>query len=128
LVLPTQQHSLRGMIEDYIRVGSIAIERLLEIDGLYGALEFVHKSDWSAILPVTTVIGDIASSKFVVNPIIEPATKVEYYLIHQTQRPLLHASRKLVGQLEDALKRSATEWSDWQDGTAGSAKQRAAAE
>jgi DNA-binding transcriptional LysR family regulator len=128
LVLPSQQHSLRGMIEDYIRVGSIAIERLLEIDGLYGALEFVHKSDWSAILPVTTVIGDIASSKFVINPIVEPATKVEYYLIHQTQRPLLHASRKLVGQLEDALKRSATKWSDWQDGTAGSAKQQAAAE
>jgi DNA-binding transcriptional LysR family regulator len=128
LVLPSQQHSLRGMIERYIRVGSIAIERQLEIDGLYGALEFVHKSDWSAILPVTTVIGDMASGKFVVNPIVEPATKIEYYLIHQTQRPLLRASRDLVDRLEDALKQSAEEWSGWQNSASAPAKRRTAAE
>ena len=100
LVMPSQQHSLRGMLERHIRVGDIAVERLLEIDGLYGALEFVHKSDWSAILPVTTVIGDMAGGKFVVNPIVEPVTMVEYYLIHQTQRPLVRASRELVDSLE----------------------------
>lgn len=115
------------MIERYIRVGSIAIERLLEIDGLYGALEFVHKSDWSAILPVTTVIGDMASGKYVVNPIVEPATKIEYYLIHQTQRPLLRASRELVDRLEEALKQSAAEWSGWQNSATAPAKRRNAA-
>ncbi len=118
LVMPSQQHSLRGMLERYIRVGNIAVERLLEIDGLFGALEFVHQSDWSAILPVTTVVGELASGKFIVNPIVEPATMIEYYLIHQTQRPLMRASSELVDRLEAALQQSAAEWSGWQDTTA----------
>ncbi len=118
LVLPSQQHSLRGMLERYIRVGNIAVERLLEIDGLFGALEFVHQSDWSAILPVTTIAGDLASGKFVVNPIVAPATMIEYYLIHQTQRPLVRASRELVARLEAALQRSAADWAAWQNRTA----------
>lgn len=128
LVMPSQQHSLRGMLERHIRVGSIAVERSIEIDGLFGALEFVCQSDWSAILPVTTVIGDMASGKFVVNPIVEPATMIEYYVIHQTQRPLVRASRELVDRLEAALKQSAAEWSGWQNSASAPAKRRTAAE
>lgn len=67
---------------------------------------------------MTTVIGDMASGKYVVNPIVEPPTKIEYYLIHQTQRPLLRASRDLVDRLEKALKQSAAEWSGWQNSAA----------
>jgi DNA-binding transcriptional LysR family regulator len=126
LVMPSQQHSLRGMLERYIRVGNIAVERLLEIDGLFGALEFVHQSDWSAILPVTTVAGELASGRFVVNPIVEPATMIEYYLIHQTQRPLMRASTELVDRLEAALQQSAADWMDRQKKASASAKRRTA--
>jgi hypothetical protein len=106
-------------------VGNIAVERLLEIDGLFGALEFVHQSDWSAILPVTTVVGELASGKFVVNPITEPATMIEYYLIHQTQRPLMRASSELVDRIEAALQQSAADWMHWQTNASASAKRRA---
>ncbi|MDH3739263.1 MAG: LysR family transcriptional regulator, partial [Alphaproteobacteria bacterium] len=60
LVIPSQQHSLRGMLERQIRVGDISVERLLEMDGLFGALEFIRNSDWSGILPVSTVVDDMA--------------------------------------------------------------------
>jgi DNA-binding transcriptional LysR family regulator len=125
LIIPSLQHSLRGLIERHIRVGDIAVERLLEMDGLFGALEFIHNSDWSGILPVSTVIGDMASGKFVVNPIVKPSMMIEYYLIHQTQRPLDRASRELVDSLETVLKNSAAEWSNWQK-NAGTAKRQAA--
>ncbi|MCZ6590240.1 MAG: LysR family transcriptional regulator [Alphaproteobacteria bacterium] len=126
LVMPSQQHSLRGMLERYIRVGDIAVERLLEIDGLFGALEFIHKSDWSAILPVSTVVDEMDSGKFVVNPIDEPAMMIEYYLIHQTQRPLVRASRELVDNIETALKQSAADWSGWQKNASAPRKRRTA--
>lgn len=128
LVLPSPQHSLRAMLDRFIRVGDLAVERHIEIDGLFGSLEFVHKSDWSAILPVTSVGGDMASGKFVVNPITEPATKIGYYLIHQTQRPLSRAASELVETLEAALKQSATDWSGWQKSAAapGIGRQHAA--
>jgi hypothetical protein len=50
---------------------------------------------------------------------------IEYYLIHQTQRPLDRASRELVDSLETALKNLAAEWSNWQK-NAGTAKRQAA--
>jgi len=128
LVLPSPQHSLRAMLERYIRVGNIAVERWLEIDGLFGALEFIQRSDWSAIYPVTTVASDLNSGKFVVNPIVEPATRIEYYLIHQTQRPLARAARELVGRLESALKRSAADWAEWQGSARAAIADSAAAE
>ena len=124
LVIPSHQHSLRGLIERHIRVGDIPVERLLEMDGLFGALEFLHYSDWSGILPVSTVIGDMASGKFVVNPIAKPAMMIEYYLIHQTQRPLDRASRELIDRLETALQQSAAEWSRWQKHASKPAKRR----
>ena len=126
LVMPSPQHSLRGMLERHIRVGSIAVERSIEIDGLFGALEFVRQSDWSAIFPITTVAGDLESGKIVVNPIIEPATKLEYYLIHQTQRPLTRAARELVDSLETALQESAAAWTARQTASPAPARRRAA--
>jgi LysR family nitrogen assimilation transcriptional regulator len=126
LVIPSQQHSLRGVLERHIRVGDIAIERLIEMDGLFGAMEFLHKSEWSSILPVSTVVDDMASGKFVVNPIVEPVMMIEYYLIHQAQRPLDRASRELVDGLETALKQSAADWSGWQKRASAAVKRRAA--
>ena len=126
LVIPSPQHSLRGVIERHIRVGDIEVERLLEMDGLFGAMEFLHKSDWSSILPVSTVVDDMTSGKFVVNPIVEPVMMIEYYLIHQAQRPLDRASRELVDGLETALKQSATNWSEWQQKASAATKRRTA--
>ncbi len=126
LVIPSQQHSLRGLLERHMRVGDISVERLLEMDGLFGALEFLHNSDWSGILPISTVLGDLASGKFVVNPIAEPAMVIEYYLIHQTRRPLDRASRELVDALETTLKQSAVDWSHWQQKAPAPTKRQAA--
>lgn len=128
LVMPSQQHSLRARLERYVRTGNIAVDRLLEIDGLFGALEFIRQSDWSAILPVTTIIGDVASGKFVINPIVEPSTMIEYFMIHQTQRPLVRAASELVDDLETALKQSAAEWTGWLARTAADRDGRQAAE
>ena len=124
LVIPSQQHSLRGVLERHIRVGDISVARLLEMDGLFAALEFIHNSDWSGILPVSTVLGDMTSGKFVVNPIVEPVMMIEYYLIHQSQKPLDRASRELVDGLETALKQSAVDWSGWQKNATAPTRQR----
>ena len=95
-------------------MGDIKVDRLLEMDGLFGVLEFVQNSDWSTILPVSTVIDDISSHKYSVNPIIKPKMIIEYYLIHQTQRPLNRASRELADNLTEALKKSAKNWEQLQ--------------
>jgi LysR family nitrogen assimilation transcriptional regulator len=112
LVLPSSQHSLRAIIERYIKLGDIKVERIIEIDGLFGSLEFIRHSDFSAILPVTTIVRDLDQSDVVVNPLEDMQTTFEYFLIHQTQRPLSAAARKLVARLEEALRHTARAWDD----------------
>lgn len=111
LVLPSAQHSLRTMIERQVKLGNITPGRVVEIDGLYGSLEFIRNTDFSAILPVTTIVSDLDSRAFSVSPISDVKTSFEFFLVHQTQKPLTLAARDLVQRLENALKRSAAAWS-----------------
>jgi LysR family nitrogen assimilation transcriptional regulator len=119
LVMPSAQHSLRTLIERYIKLGNITPSRIVEIDGLFGALEFIRNTDFSAILPVTTVVSDLDSRAFSVNPIIDMRMSFEFFLVHQTQKPLSLAARDLVSRLESALKRSAGAWASIRAGAPG---------
>lgn len=110
LVMPSAQHSLRTLLERHVKLGNITPGRVVEIDGLIGALEFIRNTDFSAILPVTTVVTDLDSRAFSVSPIIDIRTSFEFFLVHQTQKPLSLAARDLVTRLENALKHSAAAW------------------
>ena len=119
LVMPSPLHSLRDMIEQYIQLGNIAVENLIEIDGLIGELEFIRNSDWSGILPVSTVIDDLKSGTLVVNPITSPATAFEFFLVHQTRHPLSRAARAFVERLETTLQGNAAIWAAIRAGAPG---------
>ncbi len=110
LVMPSAQHSLRTLIERDIKLGNITPGRVVEIDGLFGALEFIQNTDFSAILPVTTVMSDLDSGAFSVSPIVDVQASFEFFLVRQTQKPLSLAARDLVNRLEGALKHSAAAW------------------
>lgn len=114
LLIPSQRHSLRTIIERHVDTGDIAVERMLEIDGLYATLQFLRHSDWSTILPVTTLAEDIDDPRLTVSPIVEPATRLGYYLIHQTRRPLTQPALRLIDRLTTALRASADAWSSFQ--------------
>ena len=110
-VIPSEQHSLRGILNRYNLSGDIAIDRMLEMDGLFGALEFIHKSDWTGIFPISTIIDEIDTGRFTINPILKPSMTIDFYLIHQKQRPLNKAADILVDNLQSALKITAESWS-----------------
>jgi LysR family nitrogen assimilation transcriptional regulator len=124
LLIPSLRHSLRNIIEGHVDAGDIAVDRTLEIDGLYATLQFLRHSDWSTILPVTTLADDIDDPRLTVSPIVAPATRLDYYLIHQTRRPLKRPSLLLIEELTAALRQSADRWDTFQRG----AISRAAAE
>ena len=94
------------------------------VDGLYATLQYLRHSDWSTILPVTTLAEDIDDPRLTVSPIVAPATRLDYYLIHQTQRPLTQPSLRLIDDLTAVLRQSSAEWNAFQQ----AAIERAAAE
>ena len=107
MVLPSQQNSLRGVIDRYIRIDDIKVKRVLEMDAMQGAVEFVKNADWATLLPFASIKCDLQprNKELCVNPIVDPDIRADFYLIHQRQRPLSEASRMFV----EAIKKEAQE-------------------
>ena len=114
LLMPSQRHSLRTIIERHVAAGDIPVDRTIEIDGLYATLQFLRHSDWSTILPVTTLAEDIDDVRLTVSPIVAPATRLDYYLIHQIRRPLTQPALRLIDRLATAMQDSAAAWNAYQ--------------
>src|SRR3546814_14265861 len=98
LVIPSGYHSLRTMIERYIKMGNITVIRQVEIDGIFGALEFVRNSAFSTIFPVTTVMGDLDSRDMVTSPIVAQQPHSAQFRRHQHEGTLSRAPREAVGR------------------------------
>jgi DNA-binding transcriptional LysR family regulator len=115
LLIPSQRHSLRTIIERHVDAGDILVARTIEIDGLYATLQFLRHSDWSTILPVTTLAEDIDDPRLTISPIVAPATRLDYYLIHQIRRPLTQPALHLIERLTGAMQESAKAWNTYQE-------------
>ena len=103
LVIPSTRHSLRELIERLIDNGELAVARTMEIDGLYGTLQFLRNSRWSALLPLTTISDELDDPRLSVSPIRAPITTFDYYAIHQVRRPLSAAAELLIARLVAVL-------------------------
>lgn len=107
LVLPSPRHILRTIIEQRIWTKDISVGRILEMDSVYGMLDFVTNAAWATILPEVAVAGNRPSEHLCVNPIVQPRFASDLYLIHLTRYPLSTASQLFVDELRkhcNALK------------------------
>ena len=51
LILPSQKHNLRQVMDNSVRLGASASGKVLEIDGLLATFEVVRNSDWATVVP-----------------------------------------------------------------------------
>ncbi len=112
LELPSARHTLRQAVDRDVRAGNIAPTQTLEIDGLYGSLAFVRRSDWVVILPATSIVDELDDEEMVAQPIIDATAPLDYYLVHRERRPLSPAARLLAARLDTELARSAAAWAE----------------
>jgi DNA-binding transcriptional LysR family regulator len=110
LVVPTMRHGLRRNIERSISVSNLSLERVLEMDAMEGTFEFIKRTDWATILPLTAVVNDLDSDQLCLNPIAEPAIKSDFYLAHLTQSPFSAATQSFVSALQDAAQANTDAW------------------
>jgi len=110
LVVPTMRHGLRRNIERGIKLARVVPQRVLEMDAMQGAFEFIKKTDWATILPMTAVVSDLESGRLCLNPIVEPSIKSDFYVAHLTQSPLSAAARVFVDALREASRSNAEAW------------------
>jgi len=110
LVLPSDRHSIRQVIDANLRRAGVTVETVIESDGLNTTLEYVRRSGWSTITLMTTVIDELESGQLVINPIVRPEIAVDYYLVRQSRRPLSPAGEQFIALLGEELAEIARRW------------------
>lgn len=109
LVLPSPRNGLRTIIDLYIHANDLPVARSIELDSLYGMLEFVRRSDWVTFLSVTGIVNEFERGEIGVRP-TDPPLKLGYYLIHPARRALSTAAASFVERLERGFAASKADW------------------
>ena len=105
LVVPTTGNGLRDMLDRHINAGEITISDLIQMDSVYGSIEFIRHTDWSTILPYTSVALHQKQLELEVRPIAAPQMPSNFFIVHQTRFPLRLPARRLVEQITRELER-----------------------
>lgn len=109
LVLPSSVNTRRVTLETYCATVGARIERIVELDAMFGTLDFVARSDWVTILPAI-MMGDGDAPGFTVNPIVDPPLSLDLVLIEPARRPLAPAAAIFLGLLDDEARRLTAAW------------------
>jgi DNA-binding transcriptional LysR family regulator len=112
LVIPSERHFLGSTMMDYILSGQISPKRVMKIDGTIATMESVRNSDWGAVCQVTAVVGEVATNKLYLYPIVNPAIHFDLYLLHDPRRPLTLAARRFVEILQKKLEEVHALWAE----------------
>jgi LysR family nitrogen assimilation transcriptional regulator len=110
MVLPTQRHAIRHLIDTHVARAELEIESSIESDGLNTTLEYVRHSGWSTLTAVASVIDAVDSGTLVINPIVRPKAELDYYLIRQVRQPLTGAAQRFVDLLREELAAITRRW------------------
>jgi DNA-binding transcriptional LysR family regulator len=79
-VLPSLRHGLHRLLSEPLQTRRIITERVIELDGLSGALEFLSMSNWVALLPTAAVHGIGSEYKLRFSPLAGDEIKIDYFV------------------------------------------------
>lgn len=111
LVLPSAVNTRRGTLETYCATVGADIARVIELDTMFGTLDFVARGDWVTILPSLMLDGD-ATRGFNVNPIVGPRLTLDLVLIEPARRALAPAAAIFLDLLEQEARRISAIWEE----------------
>lgn len=111
LFLPSAANSLRPIITNAIRNEEILVERTILIDSISASLEFLSQTDWSGILPYWIGLKELGNERLTVNPIENPALRVDLSLIFPAQSPLSRPAQVMYEYFLQELQKTEEEWS-----------------
>jgi len=106
LVAPAPSNTRRGKIEAYLMANGARIEQVLEMDSMYGALDFVARSDWLAVLPAMMMADDVRAPGLAMNLLREPPLRLELVAIEPARTVMKPAAQVFLDMLRDEAGRA----------------------
>jgi LysR family transcriptional regulator, nitrogen assimilation regulatory protein len=106
LVLPGPQNTRRRAIDTYLASNNIRVDRILELDSMFGTLDLVARTDWVAILPGLMMAADRGGDACTVSPLADPPLWLALVLIESARRVLSPAEQAFLDVLEEETERA----------------------
>ena len=110
LVLPSKANTRRRLIETYCGSNGVQVARLMEMDGMFGALDLVARSNWLTMLPGIMMAIDEPGGRLKVYPLADPPLMLDLVLIEPSRRPMSQAAQVFLGLLEAEATRLNARW------------------
>jgi DNA-binding transcriptional LysR family regulator len=109
LVVPSQVNTRRGNLETYCTTVGAEIAHFIELDTMFGTLDFVSRGDWVTILPAL-MMETGSTQGFSVSPVVDPALSLDLMLIEPARRTLAPAAALFLDMLEEEARRISAPW------------------
>jgi LysR family tcuABC transcriptional regulator len=110
LVVPSRANVRRRNIEVYLQTHGVEVAELMEMDAMFGTLEFVARSDWVAILSGLICVNDIDRTERIINPIFDPPLFAEFVVISPARRTLSTQAQLFLEAFEAEIARIQDVW------------------
>ncbi len=109
LVVPSRINTRRATFETYCTTVGGQIDRVLELDAMFGTLDFVARTDWVTVLPAV-MMGESVRPLFTANPFDDPPLTLDLVMIEPARKPLLPAADLFCDLLQQEATRLARLW------------------
>lgn len=110
IIVPGAANIRRRNLESYFETNNVRIERLLEMDAMFGTLELIARSDWVAVLPGIITISDARGDLRNVNPLADPELLSEFVVIEPARRALSTPAALFLDQIRREIQEIAEQW------------------
>jgi DNA-binding transcriptional LysR family regulator len=112
LMVPSPLQILGPILRQHIASGLIRPSQIMTVDSYLGVLEIARRSDWAAFVPVTGLLGEVASTDLYIYPISRSFLSFRWHVLHEEGKPLTQAARIFVDGIANELDAKKRRWSE----------------
>jgi DNA-binding transcriptional LysR family regulator len=105
IVVPGVQNIRRRNLDTYFQTHGVEVDDMIEMDAMFGTLEFVAATDWVAVLPSVICVNDIERNELVINPIVDPPLYAEFVVIEPARHTLSVQAQLFLERLKSEVAR-----------------------
>ncbi|MPV35483.1 LysR family transcriptional regulator [Georgenia subflava] len=104
LVVPSQAHGLRRVVDHVLQAHGLAVRPLIEIDDASIIVDLLRRRPWFSVLPVSQVSREVGGGDLVAYPLAAPGISRRIVSVRDPSRPPTRTETAFVDMLETRLK------------------------
>jgi LysR family transcriptional regulator, nitrogen assimilation regulatory protein len=124
LVVPGRGNARRILLDAYFASNGVRVERVMELDAMFGTLGVLSETDWAAVLPAVMMSDPSDHKNFNIRVISDPPLTLDLILIEASRRPMSRPAEVLLGLIKEEMDRLNRSWSIGRPTTRGTARRK----